>query len=467
MTASATSLLFDLYFTNFHDTHPWLLPKNQILNRIRSDPQPFYFLASCIAYVGSLFSKAISSEELREKAFSLASGGLPITCWTVQGLLVLSVAAFGEGRMDLSTGWMDAATRMALDLGMQEKSFADAEPDPFLAESYRRTYWALYFHGNMRAMREDSPTFTLFGVVATTELPCEEWEYQSGEIPQPTSQVQYDSRDPMDDKSFSSWTYLIDLCRLCGELILPMPTLPPELLANTIDRADSRIVSWLITLPKWKQQLVDSGGVVDMILFHAMAYAHGLRIKMQLPVGVSAFGIRDLLTLGPLFKTRDSKPSRTQRSSAAPYQWLECSTALQAGLSIIGLFNFSLPPARYSPACIMGLQRAALPLLDARMYGGAKSPALREKFDLLLGVLKVAGEIWPIARNVGTEVSDVLRDLNVANHRSMVPRQFETNLDELLSGISSSKSVENPDTFVFPEHRTTEEMFQWSNGLNG
>lgn len=53
-----------------------------------------------------------------------------------------------------------------------------------------------------------------------------------------------------------------------------MPTLPHELLANTVDRADSRIVSWLIRLPKWKQQLVDGGGAVDMILFHAMAYAH-------------------------------------------------------------------------------------------------------------------------------------------------------------------------------------------------
>ncbi|CCF37805.1 hypothetical protein CH063_09053 [Colletotrichum higginsianum] len=46
----------------------------------------------------------------------------------------------------------------------------------------------------------------------------------------------------MNDKSYSSWTYLIDLCRLCGELILPMPTLPPGLLSNTIDRADSRIL---------------------------------------------------------------------------------------------------------------------------------------------------------------------------------------------------------------------------------
>ncbi|TQN67256.1 hypothetical protein CSHISOI_08203 [Colletotrichum shisoi] len=69
---------------------------------------------------------------------------------------------------------------MALELGMQEKEFADAEHDRFISESFRRTYWALYWHGNMRAMREESPTFTLLGVVATTELPCEEWEYQSG-----------------------------------------------------------------------------------------------------------------------------------------------------------------------------------------------------------------------------------------------------------------------------------------------
>ncbi|KAF6841882.1 C6 transcription factor [Colletotrichum musicola] len=465
-TASPTSFLFDLYFTNFHDTHPWILPKPQLLHRIRADPQPFHFLASCIAYVGSLFSRAISSEELREKAFSLASGSLPITPWTVQGLLILSVAASGENRMDLSCGWMDAATQMALDLGMHERGFADAEVDAFLAESFRRTYWALYFHSNMRAVRDDSPTFTLFRIAATTELPCEEWEYQSGEIPQPISLRQYDARDPMDDRSYSSWTYLIDLCRLCGELILPMPTLPHELLANTVDRADSRIVSWLIRLPKWKQQLVDGGGAVDMILFHAMAYAHSLRIRMQLPVGALGLGIRDLLSLGPLFKTRGASSSPSQRSFAAPYEWQEGSTALQAGLSTIGLFNFSLPPVRYSPACIIGLWRAALPLLDARMYGAAESPALREKLELLLSVLKVAGEMWPIAKSIGIEVSDVLREVDATNNRNMVTN-FDPNLDAFINGMSSSGNMGDPHIFSFPEPRSADEILQWTAGLTG
>ncbi|KAF5518695.1 hypothetical protein CGCA056_v009608 [Colletotrichum aenigma] len=465
-TASPTSFLFDLYFTNFHDTHSWLLPKPQLLSHIRSDPQSFHFLASCITYVGSLFSRAISSEELREKAFSLASGGLPMTPWTVQGLLVLSVAAFGENRVDLSNGWMDAAVQMALDLRMHERAFANAEPDLFMAESFRRTYWALYFHGNMRAMREGLPSFTLLGVVATTGLPCEEWEYQSGEIPQPISLAQYDARDPMDDRGYSSWTYLIDLCRLCGELILPMSTLPRELLANTIDRADSRLVGWLISLPKWKQQLVDSGGAVDMILFHAMAYAHSLRIRLQLPLGALDLGIRDLLSLGPLFKTRESPPSRNPVSHTAPYQWLECSTALQAGLSTIGLFNFSLPPAKYSPACIIGLRGAALPLLDAKMYGAVQSPALREKLDLLLGVLKVAGEMWPIAKNIGNEVNDLLRDMDATSHRNMVPH-FDPCLDAFINDMTSSGNAEEPSMFAFSEPRTADEMLHWSTGLTG
>ncbi|KXH54033.1 importin-beta domain-containing protein [Colletotrichum salicis] len=443
--ASPTSFLFDLYFTNFHDTHPWLLPRNQLLSRIRSNPEPFHFLTSCITYVGSLFSNAVSPAELREKAFSLASGSLPMTCWTVQGLLVLSVATFGEGRLDLSAGWMDAATQMALDLGMQDKSFADAASDPFVAESSRRTYWALYWQGNMRAMREDSPTFMLCSVFATTELPCEEWEYQSGEIPQPLSLKKYNARDPMDEKSYSSWTYLIDLCRLSTELILPMPTLPPALLSNTIDRADSRLVSWLINLPKWKQRLVDSGGAVDMVLFHAMAYAHSLRIKMQLPMEASGFGMRDLLTLGPLFKPRDMTFPRMPRCSSSPYPWLECSTALQAGLSTIGLFNFSLPPSRYSPACIIGLRRAALALLDARMYGGSDSPALREKLDLLLGVLKVAGEMWPIARSIGNELDSCM--------------------DAFITDMSTSGVAPDSGMFPFPEPRTVEDMFNWSAGI--
>lgn len=187
---------------------------------------------------------------------------------------------------------------------------------------------------------------------------------------------------------------------------------------------------------------------------------------MQLPLGASGFSIRDLLTLGPLFKARDSSSRGTPRPFASPHSWLECSTALQAGLSTIGLFNFSLPPARYSPVCIIGLQRAALPLLDARMYGGAESPALREKLDLLLGVLKVAGEMWPVARNIGNEVSDALRNVNNTHHGSVM-HGFDPELDAFITGMTSSGNAQDPAMFSFPDPKTAEEMFHWGSGVAG
>lgn len=187
---------------------------------------------------------------------------------------------------------------------------------------------------------------------------------------------------------------------------------------------------------------------------------------MQMPVGALGMGMRDLLSLGPLFKTRGASSLRSQRSFAAPYEWLECSTALQAGLSTIGLFNFSLPPARYSPACIIGLRRAALPLLDAMMYGSVESPALREKLELLLSVLKVAGEMWPMAKSIGIEISDVLREADATNNRTMMPH-FDPNLDAFINGMASSGNMEDPHVFSFPEPRTADEILQWTAGLTG
>jgi hypothetical protein len=94
--------------------------------------------------------------------------------------MVMAVASLGEGRDDLAMSWMQRAAQMTLDLGMHHKSFADAEPNPILAESYRRTYWGLYVHGFMGTVRGDAEHFILYTVPSTTELPCEEWEYQSG-----------------------------------------------------------------------------------------------------------------------------------------------------------------------------------------------------------------------------------------------------------------------------------------------
>jgi hypothetical protein len=172
------SFLLDLYYENFHAAHSWLPPRQHMLSRLRTHPAELRLLANVVAYIGSLYTSEIDTCFLREKAGSMAGGSLPSTIWTVQGLLCLSAACIGEGQPQAATGYLERAATLALDLGLQHKSFADAEQDAVLAESFRRTYWALYCHGALGSLRSDSNGFILASTVATVEFPCSEWDYQ-------------------------------------------------------------------------------------------------------------------------------------------------------------------------------------------------------------------------------------------------------------------------------------------------
>lgn len=180
-TSSSTEAdLIHLYYTHFHKTHSWLPPKQTLVRLAHERKHEFYLMMSMIAYIGAVYSKTVNSKPLREKAHKMALGSLQATIWNIQSLLCISIAAFGEGEVEFCGNMFGKAVEMALFLGLQHKGFADAEKDPILAESYRRTYWALYVHGSLRTVREHHGHFQLFSTPATTEFPCEEWEYQSG-----------------------------------------------------------------------------------------------------------------------------------------------------------------------------------------------------------------------------------------------------------------------------------------------
>jgi Fungal specific transcription factor domain len=183
LESSPGSLLFDLHYTYFHHTHPWVLPREFSLRKICADPQTFDFVAVDIAYIARCTAASSSSHDIREKAFTMACGPLPMTPWTIQGILALNIAAFGEDKSDLSDGWLDRATQIAVDIGMQRKGFADSEPDWIIAESYRRTFWALYLHGTLRALRQCHPSFALFSVPVTTDLRAGNGSVSQGGVP--------------------------------------------------------------------------------------------------------------------------------------------------------------------------------------------------------------------------------------------------------------------------------------------
>jgi hypothetical protein len=82
---------------------------------------------------------------------------------------------------------MDAATRLALDLGMHRQEFAEqnGEGDAVLEESWRRTWWQVYIADAFFAAMARANTFPTCNVDVTVALPCEEEEYEAGVSFQP------------------------------------------------------------------------------------------------------------------------------------------------------------------------------------------------------------------------------------------------------------------------------------------
>lgn len=135
------------------------------------------FLLMAINYIGSLYVPETRSDELGDAAYAAACAPLPITPQSVQGLLIMSLAAFGNTAFTYCNGWLHRANTMARELGMHSKAFTAAAPDPVVAESYRRTYWGLYW---LNVCRNVFDNRKLCGLPGDIDLPCEEWEYESG-----------------------------------------------------------------------------------------------------------------------------------------------------------------------------------------------------------------------------------------------------------------------------------------------
>lgn len=85
--------------------------------------------------------------------------------------------------------------------------------------------------------------------------------------------AQYDLQDSLGLAEFSSWAYLIDMCHISRKIAFSADDTFLPRTAESFERADSLICDWLIKLPQWKMDLVDSAGIADMILFHAIAFA--------------------------------------------------------------------------------------------------------------------------------------------------------------------------------------------------
>ncbi|KAM0217870.1 hypothetical protein ACHAQI_001925 [Fusarium lateritium] len=262
----------DLYYDHFHVAHPWLPPRETMDHYCETNPDALQFLMATVLYIGSLYSEPRGKTVLRQQAYHMSHEPLP-TLWSVQALLSLSIAAFGERHNYVPM--FNRALQIALRLGLQHKWTADGYTDPILAESCRRTYWGLYIHESLLNIRA-SPFHSLvypLETIAGTELPCEEWEYQARNIPAPVSLDQYDRSDII--RGYSSWAYFVDIIRIRDRYMIPFLHGWGEADPNLLKNANHHINTWRFRISDWKLHRLDKDGMVDTILYHALVVSYG------------------------------------------------------------------------------------------------------------------------------------------------------------------------------------------------
>ncbi|KFY69115.1 hypothetical protein V496_00494 [Pseudogymnoascus sp. VKM F-4515 (FW-2607)] len=408
--SESSSKLLDFYYDFFHDAHPYVLPQKFFNQRLQTDSASLENILPVMEFIGSLFAKSSAKRAMQDRAERLLmSESLPTNGFSVQALLTFSAAVHSCDEFTIARDILDRAIRMALSIDMNTEAFAvsNGEGSPVLAESWRRTWWYLYLTDSIFSAIRHCPTFALRDVKSYVNIPCEDVDYNSGNIPRPNTWEEYNSREFAGDEiKFSSSAYVIDLAHVSGTILAlgsePRGTFEPDVIS-----ADAKLMNWIMYLPKEKQLLVEDSGKVDEVMFQAIMLYNTLKVYLHRPRSQLAYGAieRSSRCAHP-----PSEKLIEEQQRAFDFHTTKVLEAAEAGT---GLFTLPIAFIRHSPLSICGLTILLLAQMSACRFKlkGAEYKAARDRVRLGLGAIKALGEVWPIGQVTVGEIQTIARDV--------------------------------------------------------
>ncbi len=128
-----------------------MLPRASLVDQFDEDPTSVADVIKSIAFVGSLYLLDPASQGYRAAVGTAIAEGLPRNGFSVQCLLLFAAALEWSGEQDYANTTLIEAKSMALGIGMQSRRFAreQGQQCTVLEESWRRTWWELYFFDAM------------------------------------------------------------------------------------------------------------------------------------------------------------------------------------------------------------------------------------------------------------------------------------------------------------------------------
>ncbi|KAL4923541.1 putative C6 transcription factor [Aspergillus undulatus] len=404
------------YYSSFHAAHPCVLPHWDLKQRLASDGQALQSLVPILHYIGSVYAKSANSPSLKlqaEQAVACIGTSNPPTGFDVQAILLLSIAIYWGNEPDKALDLLDKAIALALELGMhkQEYAYANGNEDPLLEECWRRTWWQVYMTDAHIAGSTSTFPFRTSGLDISTDLPCDEADYEFGKIPRPRTLQDYDMREFLgdDERQFSSFAELVGLTRGLDIALTARNGMTianaPWISANT----DATVTAWQSLLHPSKKNLVREDGTVDELLFKANIIIQTYVVELHRQLSTLSYSpVESIAHCSP------PPPPESLRGCNTPECQLHTAKVLRAIDEFDNLLTLPTKIETHTPFIICMTSNLVIAHLAACRFHYKQKDQMklaRERIRLSMGALKTLGEFWPMGQRTYKEVGIIARDI--------------------------------------------------------
>ncbi|KAK5994006.1 C6 finger domain transcription factor iacK [Cladobotryum mycophilum] len=417
----------DMYYKCFHKCHPCVLPR-RYLERLLQDTTKraeMKALISVMRFIGSIFISAAQQSAKNicrqlEELVSIAISETPSnsSSWIIaQSHLLFSVGVYWLGNPIKSRQHIDTAIQMAFESGMFRREFAakHGHGNPVLQECLRRTWWQIYVVDAYYAAIKRQDGFPTFSIEATMELPCEEDEYESGNIPEPKTLEEFDAREfASDDTVFSSFAYLIGAVSGMATAMFRALSIAtaPAYVSNgrspkVLEAVDAIIDGWMLLIPDSKKDVFTKNGEVDELIFQAYMALHATTAGLHRPFSECHF---DPLECISSCSTPPPAQSLPEPSDFKRIHTAKCIKAAEAQIRLLALPG---RPCSHSPFTVCMLTTGTLSLLAACKFllKEEKLSIARDQIRVSVGYHKVMAAVWSQAKSNLQEVQAIAREV--------------------------------------------------------
>ncbi|KAF4341405.1 c6 zinc finger [Fusarium beomiforme] len=451
----------DSFYSNFHAAHPFVLPKESLMMiSVENSVAP---VLAVMRWIGSLHIPSCSERgHLFQGAHQLIyEPRRRKDGFLVQALLLLLIGLDGQGQQEQARQILTGLERIAVDIGLNTRSYAVTygRALPIMEESWRRTWWELFIVDGLIAGIHRSTNYLLFDVASDVDLPCEEYEYLSGDIPEPMHLRDINESDFSDTShEFSSFAYRIQSAQNLGRLLRIPPVSGPD--DESLRNIQTMLTTWRLSLPKSKTDSLYQYGHFDEMLFQAHMITHATSILLHQPYS----------QLNSLPSQSTSQSEYYDSMSSVDVFNNHTKSIMQAATQISKLITHRVSLLSHSHFFIYVVTMSSIIHLNRwAVFNSTADDILRQMLRLNIGGLSRMALVWSAAERESNSIKSMAQGIYQVKKQHRVNPQFWISMpqEEAMERISADDAIihEFEDMQVVPGmmgHWTDPGNKQWT-----